>query len=57
MAHLLTHSLWRNRARSLHDVGVILYPSNAMMAIASAFVASRGTVKERIVEKWGGLVG
>jgi len=45
------------QSKELADVGVILYPSNAMMAIAAAFVASRGTVKERIVEKWGGLVG
>lgn len=45
------------QSQRLAAAGVALYPSNATMAVAAALVASRGAVRGRVEEKWGGLLG
>ena len=45
------------QSEKLTRVGVILYPSNAMMALSSALTVSFESVYDRLAKKWGGLVG
>ncbi len=45
------------QSEKLTRIGVILYPSNAMMALASALAVSYESVYGRLVKEWDGLVG
>ncbi len=46
-----------NQSRKLIEAGVVLYPTNATMAIASALAVSNESVYGRLKREWDGLVG
>jgi FdrA protein len=46
-----------NQSRKLIEAGVVLYPTNATMAIASALAVSYESVYGRLKREWDGLVG
>jgi len=44
------------QSKKLSDAGVVLFPSNAQMAAASALVVGDDGASTRLKEKWGGLL-